>query len=1628
MKQYTYASLSLLVTAYILTLGSSVQAAYTDAGRTQDVVVKTDAATAAARSESLETTIISKRDIENKAAKSVEEVIFSEPGMVRTVDAMGRVTLSMRGAEPRHTLLLVDGQPVLGNVDKYNGAGDELQRLGTDNVERIEVIQGAASAKYGADAMGGVVNIITKKAAKKAAFTVRAENRKAAASDGSLYGNYFLRADSGSTGKGRLALYAGRRTIAPIYSEKVFRGAINYAGDFRTSLRYYGDIKNTGLLVSYAPAKDKVLHMAADTVREDMKRFVKHRDDSPEPVVLYTRNINRNTYAVQYEDRSRGKTQWQIEMQYAKLHEADTAIGSKAAFSPFEGKNTLVYLDTLQHTQGTIKVAAQTQINASHLLSWGGGYTREEGEGARLSDAPVTHAVTIDPWEYDKNLYTEKGVGKPASNIHDWPFYKDKSGHMGVDLVYDQYGYRQGTRSLAPAYTYDDYTKEKEDENEDPTVQAQRDKRKAAFAEELRRENGKRNKAILEKDEYGEWDWDDDTMVRRYYAFHPEGLEAGAFPLTWHGKTFMEEHNKRDNQLTIGKAALTKHYIFLSDLRQIGTGTTVMSSVRRDQSSLFGSHFSFNIGLTRALDSDGHTRIKANVGTAYAEPGMGELYYNWEMYGGTPYDLGVGKLGFYWLGNPYLKPETSLNFDVAWEKETPHTEARINVFHHRIKNYMSVYFTGQLLHFRKQDVHTWLMPPDMLYSFKNLGQAHITGVELSLAHRFLHHWRAKLGYTYVQAINESDPDMPKRLLNKPMHKVDVSLGYEHNGWKATLWGDYYVHMLDSNTVSHDGNYVELTDEFHRSPEGYRRERLVEEATVPDPRHAGKRGYQELEYTFSSKKLQTYKDKTFGIWNLLIQKRLNPAAAVYMGIDNLFDHRDDAQAMSARTYKVGARFSLDGGEVRTKTARKTNGTSGRPASASSGSWFIGQPALPQRAGVQVHGAYAVRWQAFTGKDKPEGVRVTTQATVGSAYKNYAEKGGHGFAQRLSVEATAKLGRRSYVTLAGSADGMPGSDTAYDTSDSRGLNVQHVDTAALTRRDNTWDIAVGRLQEPLGLSGYWFRQTFDGVRIVRTGKGTQVRVGYGDFSQQTGIKDSAYSRALWGTFYRPPTKAEWLGIQPLNASASERYQNGAVYTKDYGSLYAALVKAGNFAEEYKIFKQYKAVMDAYGDEQYQKNTKSALATLGQYEVNTYMWEKITLTDAQGKKQTFLAAVIPQATGDKASIEDIQTMRKWGQTAFETTENKIKQTPLNGSCSISQSGIIKPGKYQIQTEFYGYGLYKGKDVLQDLGITYMGKRGGIAFDKVRKEEFQTISRREALEKARTSLYDRTTAWEKVQAVQHEQPVYGWEKATISPVMKSVLLRLAGPEGWKPENDSSMPLQCLGKLGYHLRQDGMILQQDAVPSLQRAVFVQLKRQVNRHWGWQVWGLHSVGDAMYTTSSVQAGRVVPRTFRTRAAVIGLGIQVKVLPQVTVSAEAGQNYTALARYLNGSTVYDHPEHSNVFTVKGHTDGNAPYFMVYRLDCGAYDRRRPGSWHMFLDYKYFQHGAFFGGNGTESVPDRYLDGVSCFTVGSDYAVKKNLSLAAYYTFGVKGIHERDSLYGPERFTLGDYLRVQGTYHF
>ena len=92
-------------------------------------------------------------------------------------------------------------------------------------------------------------------------------------------------------------------------------------------------------------------------------------------------------------------------------------------------------------------------------------------------------------------------------------------------------------------------------------------------------------------------------------------------------------------------------------------------------------------------------------------------------------------------------------------------------------------------------VNTWITPPDMIYSFKNIGKAEITGLEAEVSHHFNDNWSGKMGYTYLHAVNKSDPDMPGQLLNKPQHKIDIGITYDNK--KSGLAGFFMGGLLYS---------------------------------------------------------------------------------------------------------------------------------------------------------------------------------------------------------------------------------------------------------------------------------------------------------------------------------------------------------------------------------------------------------------------------------------------------------------------------------------------------------------------------------------------------------------------------------------------------------------------------------------------------------------------------------------------------------------------------------------------------------------------------------------------------------------------------------------------------------------
>jgi vitamin B12 transporter len=116
-------------------------------------------------------TVISANDIAVQQAQSLPDVLKGVPGLniVQTGGPGGQTSLFMRGTNSNHVKVLVDGIDV-GDPSSANGAFGFSSFL-TPDIDRVEVLRGPQSGLYGSDAIGGVINIITKAGNGPAKFT-----------------------------------------------------------------------------------------------------------------------------------------------------------------------------------------------------------------------------------------------------------------------------------------------------------------------------------------------------------------------------------------------------------------------------------------------------------------------------------------------------------------------------------------------------------------------------------------------------------------------------------------------------------------------------------------------------------------------------------------------------------------------------------------------------------------------------------------------------------------------------------------------------------------------------------------------------------------------------------------------------------------------------------------------------------------------------------------------------------------------------------------------------------------------------------------------------------------------------------------------------------------------------------------------------------------------------------------------------------------------------------------------------------------------------------------------------------------------------------------------------------------
>lgn len=109
-------------------------------------------------------TVISREELASRPVQDLEDALRGTPGLQFTGIGLGRRGVSIRGMDGEHTLILVNGQRLNTAASAIAHADFDLGWVPVEAIERIEVVRGPMSALYGSEALGGLVNVITRKA------------------------------------------------------------------------------------------------------------------------------------------------------------------------------------------------------------------------------------------------------------------------------------------------------------------------------------------------------------------------------------------------------------------------------------------------------------------------------------------------------------------------------------------------------------------------------------------------------------------------------------------------------------------------------------------------------------------------------------------------------------------------------------------------------------------------------------------------------------------------------------------------------------------------------------------------------------------------------------------------------------------------------------------------------------------------------------------------------------------------------------------------------------------------------------------------------------------------------------------------------------------------------------------------------------------------------------------------------------------------------------------------------------------------------------------------------------------------------------------------------------------------
>jgi len=324
-------------------------------------------------------TVIGAQEMAASSAKNVGELLRE----TSSVDVTGYGSLgsaqsaSIRGSSASQVLVMIDGRPI--NSITYGSA--DLSEISLDHVERIEIVEGPTSHLYGANAMGGVINVITKNPPAQPSFNA-----------GVSYGSFntqTVQAEQGQT----LDRF-GYLVTAGYKSSDGNRDNSKYQGtDFSSKLTYQLlDRLSLSLLTTVhqdtlgVPGPKPAAGSSPTFGNSQVTSLFDHQDDT----------LFNNTLQLQWDPLDSLQVHWKAYQDYSELLYRQRYMGVPSAIEENDAYRANIYGSSLD---------ARWAFHKDHKLTLGTDFRQENLEGEQKSRDLTTSQITPTRWSPDNTIW-----------------------------------------------------------------------------------------------------------------------------------------------------------------------------------------------------------------------------------------------------------------------------------------------------------------------------------------------------------------------------------------------------------------------------------------------------------------------------------------------------------------------------------------------------------------------------------------------------------------------------------------------------------------------------------------------------------------------------------------------------------------------------------------------------------------------------------------------------------------------------------------------------------------------------------------------------------------------------------------------------------------------------------------------------------------------------------------------------------------------------------------------------------------------------------------------------------------------------------------------------------------------